>query len=475
VVDPAHAVKPSPDHSTAVTPAASPRPARRLRRDLRASTWDAGAFSIMVGLGETYVPAFVLALGHGPVLAGLVATLPMLAGAVLQLASPRIVRALGSHRRWVVFCVAAQGLSLLPLALGAFRGRMSAAAVFGVMSLYFAFGQGAGPAWNSWMEQLVPARIRPRWFATRNRVAQAAMMVGLVAGGYVLEGGVAGGHVLTAFAIAFVLAAVARGASSYALSWQGEPPGRNEAREVPVGAFARRLWRGQDGRLVLYLVVVQTAVFVASPFFNPYMLGELRFSYTAYVGLVATAFLARIAALPLLGRWADRYGARRLLWVGGVGIMPMSLLWVFSHDYRYLIVAQILSGITWGAYDLATQLLFFELIRREERTSVLTWYNLVNAVAVVVGSLAGGAILAELGGARGYAAIFTVSFVGRLGALFLLRRVAVTPRRVRRFWARLLPFGLGEGVTLPVTTAVRDQAPASHASARASDRGPARR
>ena len=50
----------------------------RVRGNLAKSLWDGVFFSLMVGLGETYLPAFALALGHGEVLAGLVATVPML-------------------------------------------------------------------------------------------------------------------------------------------------------------------------------------------------------------------------------------------------------------------------------------------------------------------------------------------------------------------------------------------------------------
>ena len=88
-----------------------------LRRDLRAMTTDGVFFSVMVGLGETYVPAFGLALGHGPAAAGLLATLPLLAGACLQLVTPHGVRHLGSYRRWVVGCARFQAFCLLPLAL----------------------------------------------------------------------------------------------------------------------------------------------------------------------------------------------------------------------------------------------------------------------------------------------------------------------------------------------------------------------
>src|SRR5215510_3075952 len=77
------------------SPSAPPSPSYplRLRRvrpreDLRASIGDAAAYSVMVGIGETYFAAFALALGTGETFAGLVATLPMLAGAALQLATP---------------------------------------------------------------------------------------------------------------------------------------------------------------------------------------------------------------------------------------------------------------------------------------------------------------------------------------------------------------------------------------------------
>ncbi|HKC50660.1 MAG TPA: hypothetical protein VKF60_07695, partial [Myxococcota bacterium] len=56
-----------------------------LRRDLALVHTDAIAASIMVGAGETYIAAFALALGLGDIVAGYVASVPLLAGALLQL------------------------------------------------------------------------------------------------------------------------------------------------------------------------------------------------------------------------------------------------------------------------------------------------------------------------------------------------------------------------------------------------------
>ena len=72
---------------------------KRLRCDLRASLLDGAAFGGMVGFGETYLPAFVLASDLGEMVAGMVGSVPLVAGGLMQLASPMAVRLLRSHRR----------------------------------------------------------------------------------------------------------------------------------------------------------------------------------------------------------------------------------------------------------------------------------------------------------------------------------------------------------------------------------------
>src|SRR4029453_11863348 len=121
-----------------------------LRRNLRRIYSDAIAFSVMVGAGETYLAAFVLALGMGELATGLVASIPMLAGAFLQLISPAAVRKLGSHRRWVVLCAIAQASSFIPLTAAALYGRIHVAAVFAIAALYWGAGMATGPAWSTW-------------------------------------------------------------------------------------------------------------------------------------------------------------------------------------------------------------------------------------------------------------------------------------------------------------------------------------
>src|SRR6185436_2615670 len=107
---------------------------------------------------------------------GLVASVPLLGGALLQLASPWGVRRIGSYRRWVVACVAAQALCYVPLALAALRGAAPTAAIYLVAMLYWAAGMAAGPAWNAWVGCIVPDRLRAPYWAGRTRWALASLL-----------------------------------------------------------------------------------------------------------------------------------------------------------------------------------------------------------------------------------------------------------------------------------------------------------
>ncbi len=399
-----------------------------MRQDLCASTADGAAFSVMVGVGETYLPAFVLAVGLGEVLAGLAATVPMLAGAAVQLLSPRLIRYAGSHRRWVILCAMMQAASFLPLILAAVTGGISWLAVLLITTMYWAAGMATSPAWNAWMARAVPRSLRARFFARRTRIAQTAVLIGLVLGGIILHLAAARGILVWGFAILFATACCSRLVSAFFLARQREPHSSAPLdQRVSLAAFTGRLGH-PEGRLLAYMFAAQTTTYLAAPYFSPFMLGELRLQYPTYMMLLGAAFLAKAMALPRMGRWAHRVGPKSLLWIGGVGIVPLPALWLLSSATAYLLVLQIIGGVAWACYELATFLLLFETIRDEERISILTSFNLLNAVAIAAGSVTGGLLLRLAGvGPGAYLLLFLVSSAGRLLTLPLLRSVAEAP------------------------------------------------
>jgi len=401
------------------------RPTSQLRRDLRAMLGDGVSFSVMVGIGESYLPAFALALGHGDVTAGLVATVPMLAGALLQLASPAAVGILDSHRRWIVLCAALQALCFVPLIVSALAHEIDLVLLFAVSSLYWGLGMSTGPAWTTWASSLVPKRLRPAFFANRARASQLALVLALVGGGMILQLGKEDGAEFEAYALIFTLALAARGVSASFLYSQREPR-TLEIGETSISpaVISKHVRTGGHGRLLLFLLTFQAGVMVASPYFTPYMLAELELSYLQFTLLTATAFGARVLALPFLGRSIRRVGTKKVLWRAGLAISTFPILWLITDHFAWLLFLQVISGVGWAAFELASLLSFFERIPPHGQTSVLTLYNLANATAVVTGSVVGGLLLRGFGeGPTGFVAIFLVSTVARASMLLFLRRV----------------------------------------------------
>jgi MFS family permease len=397
----------------------------RQRRDLRSILGDGVSFGAMVGLGESYFAAFVLAAGFGDIAAGLITTVPLVAGATLQLVTPFAVRLLRSNRRWVVLCALFQASSFLPLIIGALRGRIGFGMIFFAATAYWGFGMGTGPAWNTWVGTLVPPNLRARFFATRTRWSNASLFLALVSAGVLLDRSDTTSGALKSFSMIFALAAGARLVSMAFLASQSEAhPIIEENQPVSIKSFANRLRQPGDGALLAHLLAMQMAVYIAAPYFVPYMLSTLNLSYGLYTTLIAAAFAGRILLLPALGRFAHRRGGRRLLIWSACGITPLPALWLVSSEPAFLFVLQIVSGIAWGGVELATLMLFFEHIDPSERTSVLTCFNLLNSIALVLGSLIGAGLFYGLGAdTNSYFVILLLSSCARLLALPLLRGV----------------------------------------------------
>ena len=388
-----------------------------LRRDLRCIYADGVAASLMVGVGEIYLPAFVLALTANHLASGLAATLPMLIGAALQLYGPRLLEQVGSYRRWVVFCALVQAGAFVPLVIAALLGAMPLAAVYLIIAVYWAAGMAGGAAWSTWVDTLVPRSIHANYFARRNRAGQIGMVVGFAAGGVLLQLGSRYHDPLTFFALLFGVAGLSRLVSGGLLATQGEP---SPPRPTAMPAWQELLadCRQNSGRTLLYLLGVQAAVQISGPYFTPYMLAKLELSYLQYMVLICTSYVAKIAFLPMLGQIAERYGPHRLLWLGGAAIAPIAALWCVSDSMAYLLVVQMFSGAAWAAHELAMLLIFIDNIPPARRLGILTLFNFANATVFFAGSALGGLLL-SLGGAdkSAYMALFLASSLARATVL----------------------------------------------------------
>ncbi len=406
---------------------------------------DGAAFGGMVGLGETYIAAFALAVGMSEVAAGLVASLPMVVGGAIQLVSLRAVRWIGSEKRWILLGASVQAMAFVPLVYAAITGTVSLLGLLLIASVYWGAGLATGPAWNTWIETIVPVSIRSRYLAARSKLAQLTTLAGFLFGGVILTIGRWQDRDREAFAVMFAAAGMLRLWSVYWLSRHETVVRRCDTRPgAPTERHAIRNSFVHGGRLLIFLVFMQGMCQLSGPFFTPFMLTELGFSYVQFVALISVSFVAKVLSLSMWGRLARGGNARTILWAGAIGVVPISALWVVSQQYLWLIVVQAISGVVWAAYELGFLLMFFESLPKERRIRMLTIYNFGNTAAICVGAMIGAWILRSDGATTtGYLTLFGLSSAGRAVALIILATASLSPVRVLNIGVRVLGLRAG--------------------------------
>lgn len=438
---------------TAPASLAHPHAASHLvQRALRLSVVDGLLNAVMVGAAESYLGAFAVELGHGATNLALLTTLPLLSGALAQLVGPGLSARVGSRRRFIVTCAVVQALSLLLFyAVAALRAH-SLWALLGAKLLFWVSSLVMTPAWSAWMAQLTEHVPRERYFALRSGAVQGALMIAFGAAGTALNHAPNSDALLKTYRVLFVVALCARLGSALALHLQPDPgPAASLSLPAP-GERLRLALRTSDWRLALYLAALMLGAQLSIPFFTPFLLRELHFSYGAFAGLTAVSLFAKAVAFPVCHPLSARIGLKPLVIASGLSVSALPLLWAVWSTHTGLLLAQVLSGIGWAGMEFATFQLLLNSARPECRYEFLSLANSLSGVAQVIGAVVGALLIGTLG----YRTVFLCSALGRglsLGFLLLSVRHLTLPARLPRIFLRLISVRPSGGAThRPIVT-----------------------
>lgn len=413
-------------------------PASRVRRSLRASTAE-GVFAELFTacMGPAVLTGFALHLGASPVEVGMVVALPQLAQ-VVQLPAAWTTALFGG-RRVAILAVTLSRQALLPLAAIPFLpldGAASRLVLLACAALAAALAVVGNNAWTAWMGELVPARLRGRYFGRRTA---ACTLGGTLAGVAVARGlDAAAGAGATALVLAgLALCGSAVGAVTSALLARQHEPAAPPAR-APALRDAIRPLADPDARgLLTYQVAWNASVGLAGGYFTLHLLQNLRAGFTVVALHAAGAAAARVLAAPLWGRAIDRVGARPVLAASSFAASGLPLLWLATSPGVLWPIAldAVVGGIAWGGHALAAFSAPLDLGRRRDRPFYLAAFASTGGLAFAAAAAAGGVVAAAaapaaraLGGtANGLEVVFVLSAAGRFASAFLALRVERGP------------------------------------------------
>ena len=365
----------------------------KVKSALRYSLFDGVSHSFMVGIGEHYLLAYAILMSATDLQLGLVATLPIFLASILQLFSIKVMHTIRSRKKSVLLFASLQGLTWIPIIfVYSFIGIKIPSLIFFV-SLYWIFGLIASPIWTSWIGDLVPEKVRGKYFSRRQAATSVAIFVSFILGGFILTYAKDTlNEAYIGFAFIFILALLARFVSVFFLTKQYEPElkikeGNEFALKDFIFHFSKRFKKGHFNTAVLYFSLISFGIYFVAPYIVAFMLKDLNFNYMQYVIAIASYLIVQVTLLPIWGRILDKYGSLSILRLTGMLIVINPLLWIFPKELSHVILIQIYSGFVMSGFLLASFNLLLETTTPNKRATAISYYHLINGTFIFLGSI----------------------------------------------------------------------------------------
>lgn len=370
----------------------------------------------------TYVTLYILALGATRGQVGLMSSFSSLSAAVFLLAGAILVERYGRRKELtVIFGGGVARLAVLVLALlPFFIGKQAIVWVAILFSVARdSFGNLVFPAWMSITADVVPMEGRGRFFGSRNFIMGITGMLAILLVGELITRTSSPLGYQISLGLAFVFGML----STFSFGHLHDP----KAGFPPVrvaGSFSPRSMlrdmRAQPIFMALSLVMAfwNFSLNIAGPFFNVYMVTNLKFT-ASMVGI--TSIVSTVASLLIqrrVGRLSDRWGPRKVQLICMAFIPILPLAWMFITKFWQANLVNTLGGVLWGAFNLVSFNFLLSLTPDAQRARYSAFYQILVMLALAGGAAFGAWVVTQWG----YRAIFLCSAIGRIAAVVLFIR-----------------------------------------------------
>jgi len=378
-------------------------------------------------------------LGADAMTLGVIAAIPVAASA-LQIFASYILEKLQNRRFLFLFFGLVTRLSwlfiaLIPVFVPVDRTSLRLLSLMVLLTVSATGGSFLNVSFYSLIGDLVPLRIRGRYFTTRHSVS---LLAGILTGLFVswlmdtADAGVAYTVVL-AIASLFGTADIC---CWFFVKWppMQKPEGNREGLMTMLRAvFSDR----QYMRTVGYFTLWCFAVNIMGPFVNVYFLEQVGMTFTEITLLnQIIPNVTTVLVIAWWGRQMDHYGNQPIVQTAGLYCMLLPLTYVLTGPRSFLILpfAHALSGMAWPASDLGQQNMYLERAPQHNRSMyVAVFFACTQLFGTALSNFVGGLLMSGpmlalerldisfLGfGMTRYSFMFAFSGLLRMGCVLLL-------------------------------------------------------
>ncbi len=403
----------------------------RKKRARSLSIYEASAYSVSEGFGLRNVAPYALALNASNSVMGFLTSIPTLLGNLSQLITYSFLGKF-SRKKIVMFGVLLQSLFWLMLIIPGLlflKNPVSDIPAWSLVAIYTMLiiaGAFVGPAWNSWMKDIVPREILGRYFAKRSRIAGFIVVVSMLIAGFLLDY-FKKIEVLYGFFILLFFSFIFRGMSGYLFKDQYEPPFKKKKDSFfGLLQFVYNMPFNNFGRFVVYVCLMNLVVAIAGPFFAVYLLRERGINYAIYMFLIMMMPVATMLTLNFWGKISDKFGNVKVFRLTGFFMAIIPMFYFISNYFESKIVLisiiafiELISGVSWGGFNLSVSNFLFKTASRDKMVICSSYLNVLNGFAVFIGATIGG-MIASVNFWKPIMLVFLISGIGRLLVYFLI-------------------------------------------------------
>jgi MFS family permease len=359
------------------------------KKSLKYSIKDGAFASAMSGFSESYIHAFVIFLKATNTQIGLLTSIPQLVLALFQILAARMTDKYKQRKKIVLVSVFLNAMILFLIAFIPYLTE-SVILLITLFSLYWLFNSFAGPAWSSWMGDLVDDDKRGKFFGRRNRITSFFSLISIFAAGLILNY-LSDINGFLGFGVIFGIAGIARLISFYFLSKKYEPKYMPlDEDKFTFKQFLKRIGQTNFGLFTIYICLMMFATQIAGPFIVVFQLKVLKFSYLQYSTLIGAAAIVTFITVKYWGEHSDDFGNKKMFEVTGILMFLIPTAWIFIRDFWFALLAVMVGAFIWAGFNLSSSNFIYDTVRPNKRTQAIAYYNVLKGIAIFLGASLGG-------------------------------------------------------------------------------------
>ncbi len=351
-------------------------------------------------------------------------------------------------------------IAAVPFFFGSGRGAITV--FFIVFAISSVLAHLAQPLWWSWMSDLIPRRVRGRYFATRSLMTAPIQIVTVIAAGILLDRAVITDAPMTIDAQPVLLWTICGIFVCGGLMGMIDPLLHLRVREIssPVqadnstgrrgrGFFKGLVWtvvepvrliagsfRDSQFRMyAIYGMVITFSMTVGGQFFWLNALEKVGYSKLgANVVFMVCGSAGALMMVRFWGRLTDRWGRRPILILTTVGATVCPVVWLFISPGNLVLAymlggaAAIVAGTMWSGINLAQTGIILGFSETAGKSRYVAAAAIITAAGGFAGGIIGGQVAQSLHGFEisagqftwnNYHVIFLMAIAARIGAVFL--------------------------------------------------------